>query len=598
MEDEISLLQAGAGVLPPIAYQLAEQAARGELQAALSLARLAAECPSLPLRRGLCRKIREIAHPESARVALLYLLSQLARHPDLSMPLVMDLLEGPQWVASAPDSVSPSEAAAASVPAPQSNAPAPSTSLPSPPMESIPWAEDIKSLRALFLGSSPSERRHILQRCLATGQLSMACQLPLDGDEWQQLWPHLALELREQVLLSLPVSLACKALELLQESPEWRVLARAVPVDQAFLGWATPAPSQIPVPRATELSNPRFSWEASREHPAGAPYYDGVDGALEHEGWSIRAQGQRVEVCRPVGCPLWKIDLGDSSPDDLGELARHDRFFEDLHLGKSHQLSSLALTTQAQKLAVATSGGGLRLYDLERGHLLHEVYAEGPPAPEALPIRIRFSEEGRWLAGVRLGHFFVWGEAGERTLDSLPGELRGLFFLGSQLWAMVRDGSVYRLDPERGRVTQELKPGQSIHSSFSLQGGILPALSPDRRWLARYDAEQIQFYQLSDEGLLPMSQVPAPRPFRIYFADGGQALVLRLPDSKKPGARSAPTDRVWRAGHLCLSEITELELACYRSQSCSHPHPVWDFLVALAEATIVRRPGDDPPTLA
>jgi hypothetical protein len=513
------------------ATELAQRAAQGDLQAALWLARLAAECPEPGQRKALSQHIREISHAEAQQVALLYLLSELAKRPSLGLEVVLREIESPQW-------------------------PLPSTHETS---------------------SEPPLRAQILQRLKASGELDQALCLPLSGDEWYSLWPELSADpaLLAQHVLKLPVSLACQALQELQRGGQLpdplQSLADSLPDDPSLLGWATPA-------RSSTLPSQPIPFE---KYLSDAPYCDGSDGTLETDLWKIRFDENAVTVARASGQLVLEIPFqkAHDAADHPG-LAEHDRFFDELSSSRTltHKASSLALSADGHRLALATLDGRVRIFDLNRAQEEREVFPPGPIAPEAVPVRLRYAQAGPLLAGVHRGGYFVCHEAEPpTTLEGLRPDLRGLFFRGRALWSVFRDGSVLRLDPLQAEIYPDHGPC-----------GVVPALSPDRRLLASFEGGQVRLFQLEDSGLSLLSQWPAPQPVRMHFALQGQALILRIPDPHKGGPRTALSEVGWRMGHQCVSDMGQEELAHYQTQAWLHPHPIWDFLTRLAEARLAR----------
>ena len=543
----------GLDLVPVVAADLATKATQGDFQAALALARLAAESSSPGLRQSLSGLIRQISHPEALQVTLLYLLSELAKRPEQGLEVVLRELESPHWVAT------PAGDLAGGISGP-------------PEGGQLPIELDPHSLRSLLVASDAPARASIVKRLLASGELDQACELPLSGDEWQELWPALESdpERLARHLLRLPVLLLCEGLSILSRSghlsQRLQPLVEQLPEDLDLLGWATPAPS-----RTVSVQTVPFE-----RYSSDAPYCDGSDGRLETEQWKIEVNERAVSVTAQDGSRVHQITFpAAQGAPEYQDMAEHDRFFEDLTRARSvvNKASSVALSPDGLQLAVATLDGGLRIFDLTQGELESEVYPPATLSEEALPVRLRFSADGQVLSGVRLGHYFVYHQGKERTLDSLRPDLRGLFFRGEALWSIFRDGSVLRLDPTQGKIYQEL-PAR----------GVLPALSPDRRFLVSYAADQVQWFLLGDRGLLLLSQLPAPFPVRIHFSQQGQALVLRFADPQKPGLRTALLETCWRKGHQCLSEMTQVEHTQYQDQARRQPHPVWDFLLALVSA--------------
>ena len=529
------------------AADLAGKAAQGDFQSALALARLAAQCPSLPDRQSLCEFVRQISHPEALQVALLYLLSELARRPGKSLDVVLGQLESAEWEATLADNI------------PISNPPAPEL--------------DGQSLGNLFSSADGPARAAIVKRLKDSGQLEIACRLPLLGDEWDELWPLVLAqpEALAKNLLKLPVKLVCQGLRLLEEStqlpPDLRPLAQSVPEDLEMLGWATPARS-LTVPAQTVPFERYFS---------DAPYHDGSDGLIESADWQIRFDENGLVVKNRQGDLVLEVAFERVDGPDYQRLAEHDRFFDGLSSSHyvANKVSSLALSGDGQKLALATLDEGVRIFDLTVGELEREVYPAGPVSNEAIPVRLRYSGDRQCLAGVRGGHYFLYQKDDPLVLESVRPDLRGLFFRGQALWSIFRDGSVVRLDSSRCQVHQDLTAR-----------GVLPALSPDRRCLATFGADHLQLFLLTDHGLTQLTQVPAPYPVRLHFSHQGQALVLRVPDPNKSGSRSALSEIAWRMGHQCLSEWDQADLEHFQTQSWLQPHPVWDFLTRLAEARL------------
>ncbi|MBT9586393.1 hypothetical protein IV102_23825 [bacterium] len=531
------------------AAELAGKAAQGDFQSALALARLAAQCPSLPERQSLCDLVRQISHPEAVQVALLYLLSELARRPERGLEVVLRQLESADWEPGHPDNT------------PIGN-----------PLESGGDA-----LGNLFSGADRLARSTILKSLKESGHLDLACSLPLAGDEWDELWPFVLdqPEILAQNLLRLPVKRVCQGLKLLEESghlpPDLQPLSQSVPEDLDMLGWATPA-------RSFTLPAQTVPFE---KYLSDAPYHDGSDGLIESADWRIRFDENGVVVKNSQGEMALEVAFQRVETADYRQLAAYDRFFDGLSSGQyvANKASSLALSPDGQKLALATLDGGVRIFDLAGRQLERHVFPAGPVSDEAVPVRLRYSGDGQWLAGVRGEHYFLCQKDEPLLLESVRPDLRGLFFRGRALWCIFRDGSVIRLDPTRGEIHQDLNAR-----------GVLPALSPDRRCLATFGADHLQLFLLTDHGLAQLTRVAAPYPVRMHFSHQGQALVLRVPDPNKSSSRTALSEMAWRMGHRCLSEWGEADLEHFQTQARLQPHPVWDFLTRLAEVRLARRP--------
>lgn len=478
--------------LPGAAQEAAARANEGDLQAALSLAQSALECPDLELRRQLCGQIAALTHPGAAQVALLCLLSELSKRPQ-AMKLVLAELASPQWT--------PAQVAA----------------------EPAVGEQDPADLTEAFARSEGEERNARLKKLVRQGQLALALQLPLDGDDFQQLWPSLQSQpdLLAEHLLDLPLQLLLSALNLPEVADRWPQLAQLRPADGQLAGWLSPG-------RSRALGSQPVSFE---RYPSDTPYYDGGDGLIESPKWRV--------VLDDTGCKVndtLDIRFDDArDSQDYSHLAQHDRFFEGL-TGSRHQSNkacSLSLSADDRLLAMATLDGAVIVYDLAAQRRLARPFEPGPVSSQAQPVRLRFSGVGGWLAGVHQERYFVWDGRQAHRLDTVPVGLRGLFFREGQLWTVCRDGSMYRLEPESGKLVCEL------------QGGGPPlAFTPDQRYLASYRKGSVEIHRLQLEGLEMLSRWEAPAPVRMYFAMEGQALILRVSEEGK----TALGEQAWRTG--------------------------------------------------
>lgn len=537
-EEPLSLLQSGPEWTPEAAFELAQRANAGDFQSALSLARLASECPSLPIRRSLCQQIREITHGEALQVALLYLLSELAKRPERALEVVLGQLADPSWQATLPPHSAPTFGS----------------------QDSISF--DLHSLESQFASSENSTRRSALRQLIERGEVGRAFCLPLNADEWHQLWPHLASnpEMLRPHLWDLPLALLSKVRPLF-DPPD----LPAIPEDLDLLGWATLAPS---------LAFPRES-VSFETYPSDALYLDSSDGALEQGSYRVRFDENYLEVTREEESVL-RLEFQRQPEDpDYQSLAQHDRFFSGLTQRTPAHPCSLSLSEDGSRLAIGTVDGAVRLYQLPQGRLLKQFHPGGHPSQDPFPVRVRLSSQGDWLGGVRHGHYFLQ----DQLLDSLPADPRGLFVQGQSLWGVFRDGSVARLDPFSGLISLELPPG-----------GVLPALSPDRRFLASHNRTQLQVFLLEDRGLTLIRQLPAPFPFRMNFSKRGQALILRIADPHKPGLLSALQEHSYCPGFLSSRQIGRAERLHYLGLAERRPSPVWDFLVRLSEVQEMNEP--------
>ncbi|MFN8608432.1 MAG: hypothetical protein U0931_12925 [Vulcanimicrobiota bacterium] len=501
--DEFKAVLAGLNLgrtLPDSAEESAKRANQGDLQAALSLAQSALECTDLSLRQGLCQLLRGLTHPGAAQVALLCLLSEFSKRPE-AMELVLAQVSSPTWV-------------------PQ---PAPS--------EVAVEEQDPADLSNAFAQSEGEERYARLKKLVRQGQLKLALQLPLEGDDYQQLWPSLQSqpELLAEYLLELPLHWLLPALNLPEVASRWPRLAELRPGDEQLAGWLSPA-------RTLTLGSLPVTFE---RYPSDAAYYDGGETSLETGRWKVQLDelGCRVNETLEIRFD----DARDSQ--DYTQLAEHDRFFEGLS-GSRHQSNkacSLSLSADEARLALATLDGAVVLYDLIEQRRLARLFPPGPVSSQAQPVRLRFSAVGGWLAGVHQDHYFLWDGHQARALAAVPAGLRGLFFREGQLWTVCRDGSLYRLDPQTGELHCEL------------QGGGYPlAFSPDQRWLATYRQGEVEVYQLQSERVQLLSRWKAPAPVRMHFGLEGQVLILRVSEAGK----TALGEHVWRMGWRTPAQFT------------------------------------------
>lgn len=493
--DEFKAVVAGLNQghsLPGSATELAAQANLGDLQAALSLAQAALECPDLVLRQSLCQLLRSIVHPAASQVALLCLLSEFSKRPQ-ALNLVLEELASARWT--------PAQPAA----------------------EQATCEQDPAEFNEAFARSEGEERSGRLKKLVRQGQLGLALQLPLESDDYEQLWPSLLTqpELLSEHLLDLPLKLLATALKLPEVAKAWPRLAELMPCDAQLLGWLSPGFSQA-------LGSQPVSFE---RYSSESPYYDGGDGLLESPGWKVAVdeRGCRINDSLEIRFD----DARDSQ--DYSQLAEYDRFFEGLS-GSRHQANkacSLTLSADDRLLAMATLDGAVVIYDLEQRQHRVRPFGPGPVSTQAQPVRLRFSGSGGWLAGVHQDRYFVWDGHQVQYLEAVPPGLRGLFFREGQLWTACRDGSLYRLDPATGQLRCEIEGG-----------GMPVAFSPDQRCLASYRHGSVQLHRLHGEGLQLLSSWRAPTPVRMYFALDGQALILRVSESGK----TALGEQAWRMG--------------------------------------------------
>lgn len=479
--------------VPESALQAAELASQGDLQAALALAQAALECPSHHLRVLLCGLIDGIEHAAASQVALLYLMGELSKRPQ-ALKLVLSQLASPEWVPVEPSREATSELD-------------PST----------------------FARAERAERSALLKRLLQKNQLEVALELPLDGDDFYDLWPALQQqpELLQPHLLKLPLSLL------------WQVVP--APRDTDLLGWLSPAPSASLGPQTL----------AFERYPSATPYFDGGDGTMETPAWRVRVEESGCQIRDAEGQTVMEIHFDNARDDqDYSQLAEHDRFFEGLSGGRhqANKACSLSMAAEDRLLAVATLDGAVTLYNLPGRTRQASVFAAAKVSDQAQPVRLRWCSPGPWLAGVHQGHYFVWDGQQTEVLEKAPAGLRGLFFKDGQLWSICRDGSVYRLDPKTCELHQELEAG-----------GLLPALSPDQRCLACYRHGRVELYLLQPEQLGFLSSWEAPTPVRLHFAEEGRAVVLRLADPGKSPTRSALAELSWRMGHASPAGWDEAE---------------------------------------
>jgi hypothetical protein len=477
--------------LPPAALQLAERAQSGDLQAALELAQSALECPEARMRAALCDLIRKLTHPGAAQVALLCLLGEFSKRSG-ALELVLAEVAAPAWTPAA------AEAAGA--------APA-----------------DPADLSETFAGSEPEVRSATLKRLVRDGQLARALQLPLEGDDYQVLWPTLVSlpEVLAECALDLPVALLLSALNVPEVALAWPSLAELRPDELQQVGWRSPARTRSLPPQPV----------AFERYPSESPYYDGGDGLLESGLWRVRVDES--------GCRVnddFEIRFDDAREAvDYQQLAEHDRFFEGLSGGRhqANKACSLSLSADERWLALATLDGAVTLYDLPARCRGERLFEPEDVSEQAQPVRLRFSVQGGWLAGIRHDRYFLWDGHETRQLEPAPTGVRGLFFRFGQLWTMCRDGSVYRLAPESGVVHREL------------EGAGLPVcLTPDQRFLAIHRHGRVELYQLTAEGLEGLSQWETAAPVRMHFAQEGQALILRRSEPGKTGL----VESAWRMG--------------------------------------------------
>lgn len=489
--------------LPGSARELAARANQGDLQAALSLAQSALECPNLALRQGLCELLKGLSHPGAAQVALLCLLSEFSKRPQ-AMGLVLGQLASENWVPVRP-------AAEESV-----------------------AEQDPAQLNEAFSRSEGEERSARLKKLVRQGQLGLALQLPLEGDDYQLLWPGLLSQpdLLAQHLLELPVQLLLSALALPEVAERWPRLAALKPADGRLAGWLSPGFSQA-------IGSQPVTFE---RYSSDAIYYDGGDGVLETARWRVALDESGCRVNEAL-----EIRFDDARDDqDYSQLAEHDRFFEGLS-GSRHQANkacSVSLSADDRLLALATLDGAVVVYDLEQRQRLARPFGPGPVSSQAQPVRLRYSAVGGWLAGIHTDSYFVWDGHRSRRLAPVPAGVRGLFFREGQLWTACRDGSLHRLDPASGELFCEL------------QGGGFPvAFSPDQLCLATYRQGAVELHRLQTEGLQLLSRWPAPAPVRMYFALEGQALILRISESGK----TALGEQAWRMGWRSPERFTAAE---------------------------------------
>ena len=485
----------------PSAEQAAEAAAQGDLQAALGLAQSALECPDPIYRASLCRLIAEISHPGAAQVALLCLLGEFSKRPQ-ALEMVLAQVSSPQWV-------------------------------PAHILQEATPAQDPAQLSESFARSERDVRTATLKKLLGDGQLARALQLPLDGDDYQVLWPTLISQpaVLAECAPELPVSLVVSALNVPEVTRAWPRLAELRPEDPDLVGWLAPARSQTLPPQPV----------AFERYQSEAPYYDGGDGILESPRWKVRVDDSGCRVNED-----FEIHFdGARDSVDYKRLAEHDRFFESLSGGRhqANKACSISLSVDDRWLAMATLDGAVSLYDLPARGPAQRIFPAEQVSELAQPVRLRFCSQ-QWLAGVYHDQFFVYDGQQARRLGEAPAGLRGLFSKYGQLWSMCRDGSVYRLDPESGLVRREL------------EGSGLPAcLSPDQRCLAVYRQGRVELHLLGAEGLRPLSAWEAPTPVRMHFALEGQALVLRR---SEPG-KTALVEMGWRMGWATRSQIDKVD---------------------------------------
>ncbi len=485
--------------LPPAALAAAELAEKGDLQAALGLAQSALECADPRLRLAFCELIRKISHPGSAQVALLCLLGEFSKRPR-ALELVLLEIGSPSWV--------PAQAAAEAA----------------PPQDPVDLSES-------FARSERSARTATLKKLVRDGLLGRALQLPLDGDDYEILWPTLVSlpEVLAECAPDLPVCLVISALPVPEVAQAWPRLAELRPDELDVLGWRSPARTQM-------LPSQPVAFE---RYPSEAAYYDGGDGVLESGPWKVQVDESGCRVNQD-----FEIRFDDARDNvNYQRLARHDRFFEGLSGGRHQANKACSLSLSRDELALATLDGAVSLYDLDARQRARRIFDPGPVSEVAQPVRVRYSGQGGWLAGVRYDQFFLWDGHEVQALEEAPAGLRGLFFKFGQLWSMCRDGSVYRLDPEAGQLIREL------------EGGGLPAcLTPDQRFLAIYRQGCVELHRLSTEGLQRLSQWEAPTPVRMHFAQDGQALILRR---SEPG-KTALVEMAWRSGLATRSQLQQV----------------------------------------
>ncbi|MBX3169931.1 MAG: hypothetical protein KF760_21180 [Candidatus Eremiobacteraeota bacterium] len=483
--------------LPPAALAAAELAEKGDLQAALGLAQSALECADPRLRSALCGLIRKVSHPGAAQVALLCLLGEFSKRPR-AMELVLLEVGSPNWV--------PTQAAA-----------------------EVPVAPDPAELSESFARSEREARTATLKKLVREGLLQRALQLPLDGDDYQVLWPTLLSqpEVLAECAPDLPVSLLVSALNMPEVSQAWPRLAELRPRQLEVLGWRSPARTHTLPPQPV----------AFERYQSEAPYYDGGDGALESARWKVRVDESGCRVNED-----FEVRFDDARDNlDYQRLAQHDRFFEGLSGGRhqANKACSLSLSADERWLALATLDGAVSLYDLPARQRGGRIFEPGPVSEMAQPVRLRYSAQGGWLAGVRHDQFFLWDGHRVQLLGEAPAGLRGLFFHFGQLWSMCRDGSVYRLDPESGQIHRELEGT-----------GLAACLSPDQRFLAVY-RQRVELHLIGPRGLQLLSHWQAPPPVRMHFALEGQALVLRRSEPGKTGL----VEVAWRMGLATRSQL-------------------------------------------
>jgi len=492
LQATVAGLEQGESV-PESALRAAELASQGDLQAALGLAQAALECQSPSLRVALCGLIDGIEHPAATQVALLYLMGELSKRPQ-ALKLVLSQVASPEWV----------------------------------PVE--PAREGASELDpATFAKAERADRCAILKRLVQNDQLPEALKLPLDGDDFYDLWPALQQqpELLQPHLLKLPLSLL------------WQVVP--APRDTDLLGWLSPA-------RSASLGPQTVAFE---RYPSATPYYDGGDGTMETPAWRVRVEESGCQIRDSQGQPVMEVHFDNARDDqDYSRMAEHDRFFEGLSGGRhqANKACSLSMACDDRLLAVATLDGAVTLYDLPGRTRQLSVFPAGKVSEQAQPVRLRWCSPGPWLAGVHEGHYFVWDGEKTEVLGPVPAGLRGLFFKDGQLWSICRDGSVYRLNPQTCELHQELEAG-----------GLLPALSPDQRCLASYRHGRVELYLLQPTQLGFLSGWEAPTPVRLHFAEEGRAVVLRLADPGKSPTRSALSELSWRMGHACVAQWDESE---------------------------------------
>lgn len=482
--------------LPPAALGAAELANRGDLQAALGLAQSALECAEPRLRSALCELIRKISHPGAAQVALLCLLGEFSKRPG-ALDLVLAEVASTDWAPVAPEAAGP-------------------------------VVQDPVELSESFARADREGRTATLKKLVRDGQLGKALQLPLDGDDYQVLWPTLLSqpELLAECALELPVSLLVSALNVPEVSQAWPRLAELLPEDLDVLGWRSPARTHTLPPQAV----------AFERYQSEAVYYDGGDGSLESGSWTVRVDESGCRVNED-----FEVRFDEARDNqDYRELAQHDRFFEGLSGGRHQANKACSLSLSGHELALATLDGAISLYDLVARQRVQRLFEPGPVSQVAQPVRVRYRGAGGWLAGVRHDHFFLWDGHQVQPLQPAPAGLRGLFFQFGQLWSLCRDGSVHRLDPQTAELHREL------------EGAGLPvSLTPDQRCLARYCAGQVELHLLSPDGLELLSRWPAPTPVRMQFALEGQALILRR---SEPG-KTALVEMAWRMGLATRSQL-------------------------------------------